>query len=119
MSDPRPALDEAVVAALTRIGTDAGEDLWARLVAIFLTEAGSWVPALRAAAMVDDGKALFRSAHTLSGSSANLGASYLAALCSTLAADGFGEDATATSRAVDAVEVELGRVVAALQASVA
>lgn len=114
----RPALDGAVVSAVTKLGTDVGEDLWGRLVGVFLAEAGSWIPAMRAASSKSDAEAMFRSAHNLTGSSANLGASHLAALCSTLAQDRVLEDVVATSAAVDSVEVELERVVAALRSSV-
>lgn len=115
----RAALDAATVEAVKKIGIDSGQDLWARLVALFLADAGSWVPRMRTAVTAADPQALSHSAHTLSGASGNLGASHLAALCSTLAHGRDVGDRTSTSRAVDAVEVELARVVLALRSSVA
>jgi HPt (histidine-containing phosphotransfer) domain-containing protein len=60
-----------------------------------------------------DAAAVARSAHTLSGASANLGATALARLCATLAAEGAGGDLMGGEALLDALEEELGRVRAA------
>ena len=104
----RPALDTHVLDRLERLGKASGEDLLSELTALFLTEADASVAALREALSVDDGSAVNRSAHTLSGASANLGATDLASLCATLANPG------ATGSTVDG-EAQLARIEAELE----
>jgi two-component system sensor histidine kinase/response regulator len=104
----RPALDTHVLDRLERLGKASGEDLLSELTALFLTEADASVAALREALSVDDGSAVNRSAHTLSGASANLGARDLASLCATLANPG------APGRVVDG-EAQLARIEAELE----
>ena len=88
-ADPAvPVLDEQVVGRLERLGKTVGEDLMGQLVILFLADADASVVALREALAGDDAAAVIRSAHTLSGASANLGATDLARLCATLATDG-------------------------------
>ncbi len=79
----RPALDENVLAQLDHLGTMSGEDLVGRLGALFLEDAVAHISSMRRAIADSDVVALGRSAHTLSGSSANLGAAELARLCAT------------------------------------
>jgi hypothetical protein len=118
LDDPdRPVLDAEVLARLELLGESAGEDLMGQLAALFLADAGTRVEALRQAIARDDAAAVVRSAHTLSGASANLGATVLARLCATLAADGAVGDLTGGDDLLDALEDELGRVRGALGSS--
>ncbi len=105
-----PCLDAEVVARLEHLGESAGEDLVGQLASLFLADAETRVGALRQAIARDDAAAVVRSAHTLSGASANLGATVLARLCATLAADGAVGDLTGGDALLDALEDELGRV---------
>ena len=112
--DAAPVLDPQVVERLDRLGLVAGEDLLGKLSALFQTEAESRVIALREAFRSHDAEALFRSAHTLSGSSATLGATDLAQLCSTLATDGQTGVLIRGESQLEAVEAELARVIEVL-----
>jgi CheY-like chemotaxis protein/HPt (histidine-containing phosphotransfer) domain-containing protein len=114
-ADPaRPALDARVVGRLERLGTAAGEDLMGQLAMLFLADAEVRVVALREALAGDDAAAVARSAHTLHGASANIGAAELARLCATLAKDCATGDPVGGEAQVQAVEAELGRVRSAL-----
>ena len=118
LDDPnRPVLDVEVVDRLQRLGEAAGEDLLGQLAALFLTDADARVVALHEAIGRDDAAAVVRSAHTLSGASANLGATALARLCATLAADSAVGDLVGGETLLGALEDELGRVRSALQSA--
>jgi two-component system sensor histidine kinase/response regulator len=109
--DPRRSvLDEHVVARLERLGAEAGEDLVGQLVTLFLADADARIGALRQALADGDAAALIRSAHTLSGSSANLGATDLSRLCATLATVRAAGDIVGRGSLVDGIEAELARV---------
>jgi CheY-like chemotaxis protein len=115
LDDPgRPVLDADVIARLEHLGASAGEDLMGQLATLFLADAVTRVAALRQAIARDDASAVVRSAHTLSGASANLGATALARLCATLASDGAVGDLSGGDSLLDALEDELGRVREAL-----
>jgi hypothetical protein len=115
LDDPdRPVMDAEVLARLERLGESAGEDFVGQLAALFLADADKRVGALRKAIARGDAAAVVRSAHTLSGASANLGATALARLCATLAADGSVGDLLGGDALLDALEDELGRVRTAL-----
>jgi len=111
LDDPtRPVLDAEVVARLEHLGEAAGEDLLGQLATLFLADADTRVAALRQALVRDDVAAVVRAAHTLSGASANVGATALARLCATLAAEGVAGDLMGGDTLLDAIEEELGRV---------
>jgi len=61
-----------------------------------------------------DDAELIRSAHAMTGASANVGASVLAGLCATLEADGLSGCLAEGQDQLDAVQSELGRVRLAL-----
>jgi PAS domain S-box-containing protein len=109
-----PALDAQTVERLERLGRDAGEDLMGQLATLYLSDAEIRVLAMRDALAGDDATAMVRCAHTLSGASANIGASVLAGLCAALEADGTAGNLSAGWRQLDALEAELGRVRSAL-----
>jgi HPt (histidine-containing phosphotransfer) domain-containing protein len=115
LDDPdRPVLDAEVIERLERLGEAAGEDLLGQLAVLFLEDADSRVVALHEAIDRDDAAAVVRSAHTLSGASANMGATVLARLCATLAADSAVGDLARGETLLVALEDELGRVRSAL-----
>jgi CheY-like chemotaxis protein/HPt (histidine-containing phosphotransfer) domain-containing protein len=108
-------LDAEVVGRLVRLGEAAGEDLMGQLAVLFLTDADSRVVALHHALATNDADAVNRSAHQLSGASANLGATDLASLCATFATNGAAGDLTDGGAQLNAVEAELERVRLALR----
>jgi two-component system sensor histidine kinase/response regulator len=112
-------LDPRVLGRLERLGEAAGVDLVSELATLFLTEADAHVVAIREALEAGDGAGVARSAHTLRGASANLGATGLAELCATLETDGQrgGPDGTGVTLAqrLRSTEAELERVRAALK----
>ena len=103
-----------MIGRLERLGDAAGVDLMGQLTTIFLADADAWVVALRDGLAGDDAAAVHRCAHTLSGASANLGATDLARLCAALATDGGAGDLMHRRGDDRAVEAELGRVRSAL-----
>jgi CheY-like chemotaxis protein/HPt (histidine-containing phosphotransfer) domain-containing protein len=115
LSDPdRPVLDAAIIGRLERLGESTGDDLLGQLSTLFLSDAEVRVVALREAIARADAAAVVRSAHTLSGASANLGATALARLCATLAADSAVGDLGGSEALLVALEDELARVRSAL-----
>lgn len=114
-TDPgRAVLDANVVARLERLGATAGDDLIGQLATLFLADADARIGALRRALAEDDAGAVVRSAHTLSGSSANIGATNLSRLCVTLATGGAAGALVDRGSMVDGIEAELVLVRAAL-----
>jgi two-component system, sensor histidine kinase and response regulator len=112
---PEPTvLDARVVGRLERLGVAAGEDLVGQLATLFLADAETRISGLRQALADDDAAAVVRCAHTLRGSSANLGATELARLCATLSTHDAAADRMGRSALFDGIEAELGRVRSAL-----
>ena len=109
-----PVLDGAVMARLEFLGKAAGIDLIGQLAVLFLADAESRVASLRDALTARDAVAVVQAAHTLSGASANLGATELSRMCATLAIPGAVGDLVAGMAMVDSVEVEIERVRCAL-----
>lgn len=112
-------LDAHIMARLERLGAAAGHDLVGQLAALFLADADTRLGTLRQALADNDTEAVAREAHTLSGSSASLGATDLARLCGTLAADRAVADLPGRRALFDGIEDELGRVRSALASLVA
>jgi two-component system sensor histidine kinase/response regulator len=110
----RPVLDALVVARLERLGAAAGEDLMGQLATLFLADADALISALRRALAEGDAAEVVRSAHTLSGSSANLGATDLARLCADLALHRGAGEPVGREELFAGIEAELGRVRSAL-----
>jgi CheY-like chemotaxis protein len=82
-----------------------------RVILVFLDEA----PAIVAAMRSSDRTAVHRAAHTLKGNAADLGASRLSALCRDLEATAPAIAPDDLDSAVDAIDSELERVMAALR----
>jgi len=110
----RPVLDPEVIGRLEQLGQAAGEDLVTQLTELFLADAGARVAAMRDGLSADDPESIGRSAHSLRGASANIGATDLALLCASLS-DIAAADAPRDCEAkVAAIEVEFERVSSAL-----
>lgn len=114
-----PALDAEIVERLERLGSDVGEDLMGQLTTLFLADAELRIVALREGLAARQAAAVSRCAHTLSGASANLGASVLAGLCSTLEADSAAGNLDDGVAQLQGLESELERVRSALDSRVA
>ena len=81
-----PVLDQDVIASLREL-QDMGEpDLIGELIELFVEDMPPRITELRGAIAANDLRAIARAAHTCKGSSANLGASALAAACGELEA---------------------------------
>jgi PAS domain S-box-containing protein len=109
-----PVLDPAIRAGLERLGQASDEDLIGQLTSLFLSDAPGWVTALRRGLESGDAGEVAWSAHTMSGASANVGASELARLCATLSNDGTAGDLSRGEALLGAVEGEFARVCSAL-----
>jgi two-component system, sensor histidine kinase and response regulator len=117
MVDPaRPALDAQIVDRLERVGASAGEDLMGQVTILFLADAHELTRELREALVAQDATSVLRAAHTLSGASANIGATELARLSATLATDGAAHSLAGAGLLLVGVEAELERVRCALEA---
>jgi two-component system, sensor histidine kinase and response regulator len=103
-------LDAAIVGRLERLGASAGEDLMGQLTVLFLADSEDHVRELRSAVGAHDTAAVYRSAHTLTGASANIGALHLSRLAASLAAAGRGGDLHEGPALMEAIEAELVRV---------
>ena len=110
----QPVLDAQVIARLERLGASAGVNLLGQLITLFLAESDDSIVAMRQAMVGGAAAALRRSAHALSGTSANLGATDLSRLCRTLASDGASDDLGRGPKRFDDIEAELERVRVAL-----
>jgi CheY-like chemotaxis protein/HPt (histidine-containing phosphotransfer) domain-containing protein len=115
---PASKLDSHVVERLESLGKSVGEDLMAELAVLFKEDASSLVLALHEAFAVNDPAGAALTAHTLRGSSANMGASHLANLCATLEAIGDRDALVGSEALLLAIDVELGRVNAALDSRI-
>jgi two-component system sensor histidine kinase/response regulator len=110
----RTVLDLQILDRLKRLGEASGEDLIGQLATLFLTDAQSRIVAMRRALAAADTAILAGAAHTLSGSSANLGATDLARLSADLERHASAHDLIGGTGLLDGVEVELERVRSAL-----
>jgi HPt (histidine-containing phosphotransfer) domain-containing protein len=110
----QPVLDVDVISRLERLGESVGEDLMGNLAALFLADADHQVAKLREALARRDRSAVRQGAHTLRGSSANLGAARLGRVCDRLETAGLNGDLETGAGLLDAVITELGRVRGAL-----
>ena len=109
-------LDAEVLDRLERLGEAAGQDLVGRLTSLLLPEAAIEIALMQVALASGDSAAVMRSAHTLCGSSGNLGATELSLLCGALASDGAAGDFSRGMESLEAIQLELGRVSSALLA---
>jgi PAS domain S-box-containing protein len=109
-------LDPVVLDGLRALGKAVGRDVLAQVVESFCSR--SHLAALHAVLASGDPKAIEFKAHSLKGSSGQLGARHLQELCSELERTAGGGDPQACSRLLPGVAAELACVVAALQTEV-
>jgi CheY-like chemotaxis protein len=110
LEDP---LDRATLEGLRELG---GSELIAELSEVFSSDALPQLADLRVAVEGGDAGAVERIAHTLKGSSANMGASRMAGLCEELQKAGISKDLTEALELLDRLKAEFERVRRALAA---
>ena len=106
------ALDPEVLAGLRELG-DA--ELLAELAEMFLDDASSRLADLREALKESDTRTLERAAHTLKGSSGNMGATRMSAICAELHDIGVSGNLAGAPELLERLEEEFGRVRPALE----
>ena len=108
-------VDPTILDYLLELRDAGGEDFLAEVIALFIEDARLRLRAVRAAAGGGDGEGLRRAAHSLKGSSANLGATQLAQLSAELEQRGGAGHLTDIGPHVRRLERELGHVVRVLE----
>jgi two-component system sensor histidine kinase/response regulator len=96
------------------LGASVGEDLMGQLAVLFLADAGANMAVLQDAVASGNAAAVVRTAHTLRGASANLGATELARLCAVLEKTAGTGGLESAPGQMETIDVELDRVRSAL-----
>jgi HPt (histidine-containing phosphotransfer) domain-containing protein len=115
VADERDALDTQVLATLQRLERMSQEGLLARLITLYLQEAPAQLAALREAVARGDAPRVEEVAHGLRGSSAQLGATRMASLCTSLQEDAGTHTLSRATARVAALKREFYRVQDTLQ----
>ena len=103
------------VERLREMGRALGHEVPRRILELFLEDAGSRLRDLQRSLASGDAPAVERAAHSLKGSSANLGATDFADLCHELERRGGRRELAGTEEGLSALEVEFARVEAAMR----
>ncbi|MBM3130380.1 MAG: response regulator [Chloroflexi bacterium] len=114
-SEEEPILDPKVLASFRQLQEPGEPDIIAQLIALFLSELPTKVAALRHAIEQNDASRLAKAAHTLKGSSANMGARRAAHACLELEQLGKAGDLTGVGDLFARLEQELARAQQALE----
>jgi len=110
---PESPMDPAVVDSLRELG---GDDMIADLVELFLEDAEPRLAALGEAVKADDASAVEQVAHSLKGSSGNMGAHRMSRLAAELQDIGASGDLSKAPESLRSLEAEFARVRPALAA---
>ena len=110
-TETEDVLDRAVIENLRELG---GSEMLSELKGMFFDDSESARSALRNAVEASDARSVERGAHTLKGSSGNMGAMQMAAICGELEEVGRSEDLTRASELLDRLDAEFLRVRQAL-----
>ena len=110
---PESPMDPAIVDSLRELG---GDDMLADLVELFLEDAEPRLAALGEAVKADDASAVERVAHSLKGSSGNMGAHGMSRLAAELQYIGASGDLSKAPESLRSLEAEFERVRPALAA---
>ena len=121
VSEPKPVaavspgpFDREVLATLRELQEEGEPDILGELFDLFLQDTPTRLRAMREAVKLEDNEAVQRIAHSLKGSSANLGAQQMAAMCEDLERQARG--GAAAAEVVTQLETEFARVQEAMQA---
>ena len=107
---PNGSIDRSVLEGLRELQEEGEPDVLKELIKLFLEDVPSQLKALREAGEKDDAKSVERTAHTLKGSSSNMGALRMVTLCAELEEIGRSGDLAPAPALISGLEAELGRV---------
>ncbi len=111
-----PAINAKVIADLRALEAGGTPGLLRELIDLFLKEADKHLATLRSALSGRDGHQFERAAHTLKGSSGNLGAQSMSRLCGELQMIGRAADWDRAARGLADLEIEYRGVKSELEA---
>ena len=111
-------LDRDVIASMRGLQGEGETDIVAELAGIFLDDARPRLSALEEAVQNGDAPAVESLAHTLKGSSGNMGARRMSALCARMEDAGASEDLSQSFRLLERLKEEFGRVNRAFEAEI-
>jgi HPt (histidine-containing phosphotransfer) domain-containing protein len=111
----RDILDPAVVDSLRQLTPPGEPDVLSEVLRLFLDEVPRRVDKLKAAWRDGDAVALQRAAHSLKGSSGNIGARHMFDICKQLDERARAGDFNGARHLLDSLEDEYGRVEAEIQ----
>ena len=108
------SIDSRVLQALRELQRPGRPDVLARVIQMFSLDAPRLLTAMRDALGTNDAESLRHAAHTLKSTSANVGATVLAAICREIEQLGRAADTAGAAAPLAGAEEELGRVLTAL-----
>ena len=114
-----PRIDTAALSSIRELQKPGAPDLLGKIVGLFLADAPRLMQAMREALAGSQDAELKRNAHTLKASSANLGASELAALCQMVEHEGLDRSPAIAVTQLAQIEREFDRVRAELNTHIA
>ncbi|MEK6323162.1 MAG: PAS domain S-box protein [Acidobacteriota bacterium] len=115
-TDSANVIDASVIAELRALQSSADPDFFNHLIDLFIQETPHRLGAMRAAVAQANSEALAHEAHALKGSSANLGAMRMHALCEILEEQGRARSTGGAPALLSVLEEEFDRVRKALEA---
>lgn len=111
-----PSINLKVIADLRSLQSPSSPGFLAELIDLFLKEADAHMEKLRASAAARDAQVFERSAHTLKGSSGNLGAQAMSRMCAELQVAGRAADWSRAGAVLPGLEEEFRAVRIELEA---
>jgi HPt (histidine-containing phosphotransfer) domain-containing protein len=114
-----PAIDPEAIEQLRLLEDDDQPNVVAELVTLYLDHAPPKLAAIRDGIAAGDAGAVKRAAHSLKGSSANVGARGMQQVCEALEQQAGGGNVSGAPALLGQLEQELAVVTAALRAEVA
>ncbi len=114
-STPANILDEEVIATLRELPGEGEDDLLTELIDLFVQDAPPRLDEMRRALGVGDARTVAFVAHSLKGSSANIGAPHMAGLCAQLERQGRAGSLEGSEALHAQIEKEFHRVCQALE----
>jgi HPt (histidine-containing phosphotransfer) domain-containing protein len=109
-----PVLDPDVIESLRQLTPPGEPDVLKELLTLFLEDVPPRIEKLRVAWQAGDAVAVQRAAHSIKGSSGNIGATDLYAVCSRLDAQGRSGDLAPLAPMVELLDAEFAKVTAAI-----
>ncbi|HLL41163.1 MAG TPA: Hpt domain-containing protein, partial [Rubrobacteraceae bacterium] len=111
-------LDQRVLASLRELQQEGEPDILNELIELFLADVPSQLVVLKDTLEAGDAHSVERIAHTLKGSSANMGAARMTTICSELQDVGASGDPSRAPELLERLEEEFGHVHRALEAKI-